>query len=259
MHTDPAGERDAVEPPNVRIYLIASASHITGPMPPTSRTLGTFVGQAALNPLDTRPVVRSLFQAMDRWVTANVAPPPSRHPRIANGTLVPRERAGWPAIPGVHFPPPQLIAYRLDFGPNWSGGLVENEPPRIGAPFVVRVPAVDADGNDRAGIRLPEVAVPLATLWGWNYRDAGTGAPEHLASEVGSYLPFPRTRVERQRTGDPRRSIEERYPSKGSYLARITAVANQLAAERYVLARDVPVLVTRASEHWDWATKSDPR
>src|SRR6185436_10489955 len=92
VHTDPVGKRDAAEPPNVRIYLVSSAPHITGPMPPTSRTVGSFLGQSALNPLDTRPVLRSLFQAMDRWVTESVSPPPSRHPRIADGTLVPRER-----------------------------------------------------------------------------------------------------------------------------------------------------------------------
>src|ERR1019366_6509492 len=151
---------------------------------------------------------------MDQWGTEDAPPPPSRYPKIADGTLVPRERGGWPAIPGLRLPPPQLIAYRLDFGPNWLRGIVDNEPPKIGSPYVVRVPAVDADGNDRAGVRVPELAVPLATHAGWNYRDAGIGAPEHLAGEIGSYIPFARTRAERQQSGDPRASIEERYPNK---------------------------------------------
>jgi hypothetical protein len=190
---------------------------------------------------------------MDRWVADDVAPPPSRYPRIDDGTLVPRERGGWPAIPGYRFPPPQLTAYRLDFGPNWTRGLVDNEPPGIGAAFVVLVPAVDADGNDRAGIRLPELEVPLATHFGWNYRAASIGAPGHLAGEIGSYIPFPLTRADRLRASDPRVSIEERYASRGAYLERITAAARPLVSQGYLLERDVPGMLERATTHWDWA------
>jgi hypothetical protein len=257
--TDPAGVRDIDVPENVRIYLVSSAPHIIASMPPASNRSGTLVGRALQNPLDTRPVVRALFQAMDRWVADSVTPPPSRYPRIDDGTLVPRERGGWPAIPGYRFPPPQLIAYRLDFGPNWSRGLVENEPPKIGAPFVVRVPAVDVDGNDRAGVRLPEIEAPLATHFGWNYRDASVGAPEHLAGEIGSYLPFPGTRVERQRTGDPRSSIEERYANREAYLERINAAANALVSQGYLLARDVAGVVDHATKHWEWVAAGRPR
>jgi hypothetical protein len=259
MTTDVAGHRDVEVPENVRIYLVSSAPHIIAPMPPVSNRSGALVGQALQNPLDTRPVMRALFQAMDRWVADTVTPPPSRYPRIDDGTLVPRERGGWPAIPGFRFPPPQLIAYRLDFGPNWFRGLVENEPPKIGAPFVVRVPAVDAAGNDRAGVRLPEIEVPLATHFGWNYRDAIVGAPEHLAGEIGSYLPFSRTRAERQRTGDPRSSIEERYANREAYLEQIGAAANALVSQGYLLERDVAGVVDRATRHWDWMAAGRPR
>lgn len=255
--TDVTGTRDVAIPDNVRIYFISSAPHIIGRMPPVSHSSGTLVGKAALNPLDPHPVIRALFDAMNKWVTKNVAPPPSRYPRLENGTLVPRAQARWPAIPGWHFPPPQLITYRLDFGPRWAQGIVDNEPPKIGAPFIVRAPKVDADGNDSAGIRLPEITVPLATHFGWNYRDPSVGAPEHLAGEIGSIIPFARTRAERERTGDPRRSIEERYRSKADYLGRITTAANALAQRGYVLERDVPDIVKHASALWDWATSTD--
>jgi hypothetical protein len=255
VHTDPAGERDAEVPANVRIYLISSAPHGQGRFPPDSHKSGTLVGKAALNSLYYLPLLRGLFEAMDRWVADDVAPPESRYPRIADGTLVPRERGGWPAIPGYAFPPPQLIAYRLDFGPNWTRGIDDIEPPKIGAPFVVRVPAVDADGNDRPGIRVPDLAVPLATHFGWNYRDATIGAPEHLAGEIGSYIPFARTRADRLKTGDPRLSIEERYATKDAYMAKIAAAANELVAGRFLLAKDVPDVLAHASAHWDWATR----
>lgn len=256
IHTDVRGERDAELPPDTRIYLVSGAPHIIGPFPPVSKKSGTLVGQAVENPLDYHPVVRALFRAMDRWVTEDAPPPPSRYPKIADGTLVPRDGGGWPAIPGLRLPPPQLIAYRLDFGANWLRGIVDNEPPKIGSPYVVRVPAVDADGNDRAGVRSPELAVPLATHFGWNYRDAGIGAPGHLAGEIGSYIPFARTRPEREQSGDPRASIEERYPNEEAYLGRITAAANDLVAQGYLLARDVPDLMAHAAAHWDWATKA---
>jgi hypothetical protein len=253
IHTDVNGERDVPPPANSRIYLVSGAPHIIAPFPPVSHKSGTLIGQAAMNPLDYRPLVRALFRAMNRWVADGTPPPPSRYPRLSDGTLVPRERAGWPAIPGFHFPPPQLINYRLDFGPRWAKGIVDNEPPRIGKPYVVRVPAVDADGNDRAGVRLPELAVPLATHTGWNYRDAAIGAPEHLAGEIGSYIPFARTRAERESSGDPRLSIAERYASKDAYLNRISAAANELVRKGYLLETDVPDLVKHASVHWDWA------
>jgi Alpha/beta hydrolase domain len=256
VHTDPMGTRDAELPPTTRIYLISSAPHGPGPFPPVSHKSGDLVGLAALNPLDYRPVVRALFAAMDEWVSEAVAPPPSRYPRLADGTLVARESGGWPAIPGVRLPPPQLTPLRLDFGARWPAGIIENEPPKVGIPFVTRVPAVDADGNDRAGIRLPDVAVPLATQAGWNYRDPAIGAPQHLAGEIGSYIPFAVTRADREKNHDPRLSIEERYSGKEQYLGKIALVALELVAQRYLLAQDLPDVIGHASAHWDWAMQS---
>jgi hypothetical protein len=148
-----------------------------------------------------------------------------------------------------------MTAYRLDFGPDWSKGVVSIEPPQIGKPFVGRVPAVDEAGNDRAGIRLPEVAVPLATHTGWNYRHPSIGAPDRLASEIGSYFPLPRTRADRERTGDSRRSIEERYPSREDYLGRISLATVALVDEGFLLAEDVPAIIRRAATHYEWATR----
>jgi hypothetical protein len=118
---------------------------------------------------------------------------------------------------------------------------------------VVSVPAVDADGNVRAGIRLPDIAVPLATQAGWNYRDASIGAPDRLAGEIGSYLPFARTKAERDRAGDPRLSIEERYRNRDEYVGKAAAAALDLVERGYLLAEDVADLLKHAGEHYDWA------
>lgn len=256
VHTDVAGTRDVAPPPSSRIYMVASAPHIVGAFPPGPFGDKDFIGQAAMNPLVYAPVLRAVFRALDAWVADDVAPPDSRHPRISDGTLVPPAAAGWPAVPGVRLPTAPMTTYRLDFGPDWAKGLVTKEPPGLGAPFVSLVPAVDDAGNDRAGIRLPQVAVPLATHTGWNYRHPSIGAPDRLASEIGSYLPLARTRAERERSGDARASIAERYASREDYLGRIALAAVALVNERLLLPEDVADEIARAARHWDWAMAS---
>lgn len=255
VHTDPAGTRDVAPPASSRIYFIAGAPHIQGAFPPGPNPSAEFLGRASMNPLEIAPVIRALFRAMDRWVSDDAEPPPSRYPRLADGTLAAPGKAGWPAIPSVTVHPEPHTPHRLDFGPDWPRGIVSLEPPKVGAPFVVRVPAVDADGNDRAGIHVPELAVPLATHTGWNYRHASVGAPDRLSSEIGSYLPFAKTKAEREQSGDPRLSIAERYASRDAYMAAILRAAQGLVDGRYLLAEDVAGVVERAGQHYDWATE----
>ena len=256
VHTDATGTKDADLPANTRVYMIASAPHGPGPFPPETNRGGGQVGRAPLNPLNYSPAVRALFRALDRWVAEDVAPPPSAYPRIADGTLTPPAGAGWPAVPGFQLPQQPLRAFHLNFGPDWPKGIVSVEPPEIGKPFVVSVPAVDADGNVRAGIRLPDIAVPLATHAGWNYRDASIGAPDRLAGEIGSYIPFPRTKADRERAGDPRISIEERYRNRNEYVGKFAAAALDLVDRGYLLTEDVADLLKHAIEHYDWAVGS---
>jgi hypothetical protein len=255
IHTDVTGARDVEPPSTSRIYFIASAPHIVGPFPPAPFADPDFVGQAVMNPLVYTPVVRALFRALDAWVTEGLEPPPSRFPRLSDGTLTTVEASGWPAIPHVPRPTSPMTTYRLDFGPEWPKGIVTIEPPAIGKPFVGRVPAVDEAGNSRAGIRLPEIAVPLATHTGWNYRHPTIGSPTRLASEIGSYLPLPRSKADRERTKDGRLSIDERYASRDAYLGRIATAAIALVDDRFLLPEDVPDVMRRAATHYDWATK----
>jgi hypothetical protein len=254
-HTDVTGTKDVEPPATSRIYFIASAPHIVGPFPPAQFTDPDFIGQANMNPLVYTPVIRALFRALDEWVAFGKEPPPSRYPRLSDGTLTTVAASGWPNIPRFPRPTHPMTTYRLDFGPEWSKGIVTIEPPKIGKAFVGRVPAVDEAGNDRAGIRLPEVAVPLATHTGWNYRDPSIGSPDQLASEIGSYLPLPKTQADRERTKDGRKSIAERYASKEDYLGRISLAALALVDDRFLLPDDVADVVRRASTHYEWAVK----
>ena len=128
----------------------------------------------------------------------------------------------------------------LDYGPEWARGVITIEPPRLGRVFPALVPAVDADGNDRAGIRLPEVAAPLASQTGWNWRHPAVGAPDALVAYRGSYLPFAWTKAEREAKGDPRLSVEERYRGREDYLGRVALAAVALVRERSCSRRTCP-------------------
>jgi len=258
MHTDPSGTRDLPLPGTSRVFLVSSAQHGPGTLPPTGAGAAGSDGLHATNPNDFRPAIRALVHALDQWVAGGVEPPPSRHPLVADGTLAPPEAAGWPAVPGVRFPTVRNEPVRTDRGPEWARGVITIEPPRLGLVFPALVPAVDADGNDRAGIRLPEVSVPLASQTGWNWRHPRVGAPDALAPYVGSHLPFAWTKAEREASGDPRLSIEERYRSREDYLGRVALAAVSLLRQRLLLAEDVPLVLERAAAHWDWRAAPPP-
>ena len=194
---------------------------------------------------------RAMIDAMDRWATDGIAPPDSRIPQRADGTLVQFEewRRQFPAIPGVALPHEPNSLRLLDFGPEAERGILK-EPPDVvpGEGYTVLVPAVDADGNDVGGVRAPMVRAPLGTYCGWNLRARGFGhGAMHEFS--GSYIPLPETAEERRMTGDPRRSILERYPNPEAYVAAIAAAARQLVEEELMLDEDVE-RATKSAANW---------
>ena len=247
IHTDVDGKADTALAKDTRVYLFAGTKHGPGSWPPARD------GKQHLdNPVDFRPLMRALLAAMERWLADGVEPPPSQHPRIADGKLVPLAAVEFPNIPGTAFPRRIHKAWRVDYGPEFrSRGIVSIEPPIIGKPFEMLLPQVDADGNETAGIRLPEVEVPLATYTGWNHRHPKLGAPDELFSMAGSFLPFPATEAERAGRRDPRRSIEARYKSREEYVARCEKAARELMRQGYLLERDIPRLLGHARELWD--------
>ncbi len=250
IHTTIDGLQDMPLPSNVRIYLLAAGQHGVAGFPP-SRT----IGQQMNNPLDYRWVMRRLLVSMNRWVTEGAEPPPSAYPRIDQGTLVPPDKLKFPKIPTVNVPTTPQKAYRADYGPDFiSKGVVSQEPPKIGSAFPILVPQVDADGNEVAGVRVPELAVPLATYTGWNLFNERSGPTGVVSSMQGSFVPIPRTRAERDQAADPRRSVEERYQSRDQYLALVSKVANDLADKGYLLKEDVPRILQQAGTRWDFVT-----
>jgi hypothetical protein len=191
---------------------------------------------------------------MDRWTATGELPPPSRYPRIADGTLVAPDKLKVPKLAGVATTTIVHKAYRADYGPRFaSEGVVTVEPPKIGTAFPILVPQVDADGNGVAGIRMPELAVPLATYTGWNLFNDRSGPTNVLSSMQGSYIPLAHAAADRQRTSDPRASIAERYRDKDQYVGLVTKAALELIDQRYLLAEDLAAIVKNAARHWDYA------
>ena len=261
VHTDVKGTHDVSPSASVRIYHYAGTQHASGTLPLTDTSpIDGSRGQHLFNCVDYTPLLRAALVRLDRWVTAQEAPPPSRHPCLADGTAVPAEQtaATFTAIPGVQFPAHLPRVVRLDFGPEAEAGLATLLPPRVGQAYPHFVPAVDADGNERSGIRLPDISVPLATYTGWNGRHPEMGAPDQIIGLMGATLPFAPTQVEGETAGDPRPSIEERYQSKADYLERVTKAAQALVAEGYLLEDDVQTVLEQASHRYDLLSSQVP-
>jgi len=185
---------------------------------------------------------------MDKWMREGVAPPASQYPRLQDKTLGRARDVAFPEIPGVTSPRKLPSAVRA---PN---PLIANEG-APGTPMPYLVPQTDKDGIELAGVRLPDVAVPLATTTGWNFRNASIGGSDQLYPLLGSWIPFPSTAAKREQTNDPRFSIAERYPSRQGYLDRVEKSGAKLVTDRFLLAEDLPNVVKRAGDQWDLLTK----
>jgi hypothetical protein len=252
LHTDTHGN-DLKDPEHVRYYLVSGTSHGVGNI--TSRS----TCQQFTNAVSPYRLHRALLVALDEWVSDGSKPPKSEVPRHDSRAFavprpgfqtgeVPQAELGWPNIPGVTYNGLITTRYFLDFGSELdSKGLISNYPPSLeGRPaYPIFVSKVDEDGNEIAGVRLPEVAAPVATTTGWALRRAGFSENEGCEAN-GQHIPFKRTRAEREAAGDPRLSLEERYDSHKGYVNVVAARAKALQARRLLLAEDVQHYIDEA-------------
>jgi len=234
LHTNVTGTKDVAVDEHARIYFIAGGQHgIT--------TSHERVYEHPPNRLDHSPPLRALLLALDRWATTGAKPPESAYPRIDRGELVPVSTyaEAFPKIPGVRVARRNLQPSRLDLGPRFAiDGIPTEVPPALGPPYVTLVPAADADGNDRAGIRLPEIAAPCGTYTGWNLRPTAMGAVDQLARWSGSFFAFAPTEAARAKAGDPRPSLEARYKTKADHVRAVEAAVAKLQAQGFLLEED---------------------
>ena len=232
LHTDPLGTEDVTLPENSRVYMIAGTQH--GGRAGATTDAGPNINPR--NPHNPMPAVRALLVALDEWVVSGKEPPPSRIPTLAAGTLVEPDKTGFPAVPGA-----AVVKVTNQVAP--PGDWVHPKP--ADKAYRTLVCKVDADGNEAAGVRLPDIAVPLATYSGWNEYKPPYPAGE-LADRDGSCLPFAVDKAARRAAGDPRPSIAERYKSGADYVAKVQAVVSALQKDRLLLAEDAKSYIERA-------------
>jgi hypothetical protein len=265
LHTTPDGKKDLPDSPFARNYFISSHQHGTGN--PLSR--GNC--QQFQNPLNSAPVMRALWMAMDEWVTRGREPPESQVPTFHDRTLVPPDQSsvGFPSIPGVTYTGLKTTRYRFNWGPGfYQSGIPAFNPPMatlasgalVPVPFAPPfednkangpiypsfVPKTDRDGNDIAGIRLADVTVPVATYTGWALR-AGPQANDGCESS-GQFIPFPKSPADRQATGDPRRSSLERYGTLNRYVHEVAHALREMVDQRLLLCEDYDAELNRLTE-----------
>jgi hypothetical protein len=250
--TDPTGKVDLPDHPLTRLYFLSSMQHAS-PGNPTQKG----VCQQFLNPLDSAPVQRALWTDMDEWSVSGIQPPPSQVPTLRDHTLVlplPQDAVGFPHIPGVTYTGLKTTRYRFNYGPDFYKTFIPTiNPPVITPPYEDNsangpiypsyVPTTDSDGNDLAGIRLPELIAPLATYTGWALR-SGVWANDGCESS-GQFIPFQATRAARLAAGDPRPSVQERYPSYAEYRAKVVVAVDNLVRNRLLICDDTQDMVNR--------------
>jgi len=253
IHTTPDGAHDLLPDAHERIYHLSSGQHFVSPFPPPERADVDDSDAYRGNPLDFLVTLRALMVDLVEWVRDGTEPPPPSFPKIADGTLVSLPQVRFPAIPGVQFPHVAHEAYRADYGPRFrSEGIIDLQPPQLGEAYPVRVPQVDALGNEVAGLSAVEILSPLATYAPWNLRVGYPAATEELTDFLGTYVPLPWTDARRAASGDPRPSVQSLYPTEGDYLAAASRAAAGLVRRRVLLPEDLPRVLRRAQEQWDW-------
>jgi hypothetical protein len=254
--TTPDGSADVAPAPDVRLYAFMGAQHYVG----RSHVRAPYVN--CVSTTDHYLPMRALIVALDRWTAGGAPPPPSAYPSLADGTLVtvPAYRIAFPKGVGLVPPMQALREPRLDFGPRFEAeGVADLVPPAHGQAFETRVPAPDADGNDRGGVRMVELQVPLGTHTGWNPRAPETGFGWATARFDGSFVPFARTEAERRAAGDPRPSLEARYPTREAYVQQVKDAAARQVAAGFLLGEDVDRAVAENVGLYDRIVARDPK
>ena len=244
-HSDPRDGSDVDLPESTRMYHLTGAPHMTRPVNDP-----IWIGQLTPNSMSPAPYRRALLVLMDQWATDGTPPPPSMIPSSSDKTLVTSDEAlaSYPKVPGVNKPKGNSRLPRYNYGPDFdSRGIMSVFPPQTfdGQEYPLRVSQTDADGNGIAGLRYPDVDVTVGTNNGWSMRRAGYAEGDQFWN-TGSFVPFARTRAEREASGDPRPSIEERYASHEAYVDAVRRCCEARVSERLMLQEDADRFIEAA-------------
>lgn len=250
IHLSVDGIYDVSPFANERIYHIASGQHFVYPFPPKAENEmddGVYRG----NPLEFKVNYRALLVKLTEWVQGK-NPPASTYPTIDNGTLIKIENLIYPNIP--YFVPSKVMhtAYRADYGPQFSVGIIDKQPPELGPVYHGKVPRVDKFGNEQGGIRNVEISVPLATYIPYSLRTGMAGDQNELTDFYGTYIPFSVNKEEQFFRNDERPAINNLYKNKEDYLKKVKKAANKLMKQGFLLKEDGIYVLKRAEKYWDF-------
>ena len=249
IHMTPDGTADVEPLENERLYHIAGAPHYSMPFPPAEATAtapGLYRGSA----VDTSGIQRALLLHMLEWIERDDPPPPTHIPTIVAGTLVEPSKIVFPFSELVR-PRSPHVAYPFEFGPNWSAGIIDFEPPKPVPPFAIRVPATDRFGNEATGIRPIELRAPIGTYAPFALRTGAPFATDEMVGYVGSFAPLAR-RDESKRQGDRRPSFASLYPTLEAYQAQVNKEVTDLIQEGFLLPRDQAHAEAAALARYRW-------
>ena len=254
IHTDLDATRDIEPSDDVRIYLLAGTQHGPGTLPLVDQTLSGARGAHNFNTVDYAVLMRALLDALGGWISTDEEPPASAFPRLSDGTAETRENvlAKFGGIPGVTLPDVAALPRtpRIDIGPEMANGI-GRWPATLGPTYPCVVSAVDADGNEVAGLRLPDLTVPLGSHTGWVPRHPSTGGTGQIVDMQGSTIPLIASVAGQKAAADPRPAIAARYRDRDDYLLRVRRAAESLVGNRFLLREDVERVVTQAGERFD--------
>ncbi|MEM9359486.1 MAG: alpha/beta hydrolase domain-containing protein [Pseudomonadota bacterium] len=260
QHTSAADGSDIELPGYVRRYLFAGTQHVSGLLPFADVSAFGSRGSNYFNIVDYRPLYRAAVMNLLAWVRDGTEPPASCYPMASQQSAATREAVAekLDAIPGLTTPDSAVLPsiYPLDLGEHADKLIGMFPAKRVGPAYPCRVSDVDSDGNETGGVRMPDIMVPVATHTGFNVRHPKSGGDGQILEYVGLTHPFAKTEAERESKGDPRPSLEARYPTREDYIAKVTAAAQDLARERYIMDEDIELCVAIAAERYDGVMSS---
>lgn len=225
-------------PDTVRLYFLAGLQHFA---PFSAQSSVEETCRFGSNPVAAMPVLRGLVTAMANWARDDTPPPASSYPSVADGTLVPLAELALPDLPEDDVVPVYNELLLRDH---------ETLPPTAGRAYPVLVPQVDEDGNPMGGVRVPRIAAPLGTHWGWNLRAEGF-AEGAMCGLTGSSIPFATSTAD----GDGRPGVAERYPDESAYVDAVRRASEALVANGYMSSDDVDLEAMRGAEDFQAASQ----
>ena len=256
-HTDPSGCCDKDFPDNTRSYFFSGTQHVPNKLP-QKKTPGPdgSLGLHGFNVVDFRPLLRAALTNLVSWVEENTSPPETKVPRLDEGTAIPLETAleKFGHLKHIKTPDPSRMwrIREINIGPHESQGIT-TYPVEEQREYPKFVSDIDDDGNEIAGIRMPDISVPIGTHTGWNLRSPETGSPEQIISMVGFTDYFIHDKSSSLSTKDPRKSIKERYGSRSNYVNACRDAAKKLAEDKYLLTEDIELVVQNCGLRYDEA------